>query len=816
MSDPIDNLLDLLLDLETPNNKSNSQKKSSLKKQQTPSNNVRLTKLGVETSKGSKGSVGAQVVEARVGERRKRPISTPGETPGDTDLGMLTKRGEEENKAYPNSIETPSVKSENTLSSQKIIPPTDLETKPPKPIEPKKELPATKVTEVFPDNQIQALSSLISNLTDKDTTHSNSNDEVQAGSVVSRRSTLDSSSNYQKIILEDWITQKEEQLNELAESINNLIPLMVELLNVKLNNSQEVILQTIINLALEERSVQDLEKMAMAIAKLLPNAITQEIKIQPQSLGKALAPEMALSLEEQIRLDQDAISQALASEMGKAIKAQIELEKDAMVDALYPVIGNTISKYLAEEIKRINDKVENALSPEGISRKIRAKMQGVSEAELILQESLVCRVLAIFLIQKDSGLIIRDIQPDPEYPLESDLVGGMLTAIRSFANDCIASGSELNEIDYDKFQILLEVAGYCYIAVVIHGQPQPQFRDRIRATLSKIVMQYGDRIQRYDGNPSTIPPSINLLLKDLTIVETDATTEGPKKSFTALWWLGGILLVGILVPWGILKYRAVRAERITQEVAIELDSNPELSVYRLQPQVDQGNITITGKVPSNYLRNLAQEIVTKIATSEDLNLDNQIIAVNVPPDPTLTAQEVTRVMNLLNQLKGVAIAANYQDDIVTVTGFVLEAIPTQTFTSAFSNIPGVKQVIFTVEKELPTLDTRIYFDSGVSELNKTANSSNINSIKQFLNQYPSLNLKVIGHSDNQGLASANQKLALERANNVYQQAIARGVNPKRLEVVASVQRPPDVAPDQPLWLSRCVRFEPFISKQNSP
>jgi hypothetical protein len=48
--------------------------------------------------------------------------------------------------------------------------------------------------------------------------------------------------------------------------------------------------------------------------------------------------------------------------MGTAIKEQISLDRDAMVDALYPVIGSTISKYMAEAIKAINEKVENTLA----------------------------------------------------------------------------------------------------------------------------------------------------------------------------------------------------------------------------------------------------------------------------------------------------------------------------------------------------------------------------------------------------------------------------------------------------------------------
>ncbi|MDJ0682248.1 MAG: OmpA family protein [Xenococcaceae cyanobacterium MO_167.B52] len=749
MPDSIDQLIDLLLDVETPVKPTNSEPESSPHQQQ-PS----LTKPE------KKPTFVAQKTPSKV-ESKDLAVDSSQETT-------------EDNNIEPNSIEIP------------------------KPIEPVAES-VTKVAEVVLDDRIQAISSAISGLREQNI-HEADHDTFSADAL--------------NLGIDDWIVQKEARLDELAESLNNLIPLMIELLSVKVNDSQELILQTMIpfiDRAIQERSSQDLDKMSLAIARILPDAISQEIKIEPKSMGKAIAPELALSIEEQIRLDQDAISLALGSEMGKAIKAQIELEKDAMVDALYPVIGNTISKYLAEEIGRINQKIENSLSREGISRKIRAKMRGISEAELILQESIVCKVQAIFLIQKDSGLIICEVQPDKEHPLESDLVAGMLTAIRSFANDCIISGSELSEIDYGNFEILLEAAGYCYIAVVVSGQPQTEFRDRIRETLSKLVMQYGDKIENYQGDPATIPPSVKLVLKDLAHIETDDTSEAnQKKSAPILLWLIIIILASILLPWGIFRYRAVKAQRIREKVAVQLDDNPQLSVYRLQSQVDRKNITITGKVASNHLRNLAQEIVSEIAEEEDLNLDNQIIAVDVPPDPTLTAQEVTRVSQLLNQLPGVGIISDYQDYRVTITGFILDTVSTETVTSYISNIPGVQQVVFNVKKELPTLDTRIYFGSRKSEITDPTEADKIDSIKRFLQEHPTLNLKIIGHSDSRGSNSFNQKLILERANAVYQTAIAQGIDANRLKIVNEELLPPDITPDQPLWLSRHVRFEPFI------
>ena len=617
--------------------------------------------------------------------------------------------------------------------------------------------------------------------------------------------------NPEAAFLQDWITKKERQIDDLATSMNNIIPLVVELLSIKAHDSREAILKAVVPMIdkiIDERSSQDNQSMAAAIAKVLPGAISQEIQTQPQSIAKAIAPEVALSIEEQIIIDEDAISRALGSEMGKAIKAQIELERDAMVDALYPVIGSTISKYMAEVVRSINEKVEETLSPKGISRKIRAKMQGVSEAELILKEAIGYSVRAIFLIHKDSGLVIKEIQPNTENILDSDMMAGMLTAIRSFANDCIASESELDEIDYGTFHIILETAGYCYIAVVVNGEPDQQFRDRIRQTFSHIVLKYDTQVENYNGDPETISPRIQPLLEKL--IESEDQQAPEKKRPTTLSWLAAILLSSIVIPWSIIQYRAKTAQRIEQETAIALDSNPQLSIYRLTPQVKRGKLSLTGKVPSSYYRELAAQVAVGISITEELQLDNQIIAVNTLPDPSLTAQEIARTTKIFNQQPKIAIATSYQNNVLTIDGFVLEETDRQIITSAFAALPGVEQIIFLAQNQLPNLENRIYFQSGSSRFRSAEDFSKINSIKQFLDRYPLLHLRIIGHSDRSGSRTINQKLGLERAQTIYQQAIAQKVNPQRLQIVSSLELPPDIAPGQPLWLSRCVRFETFI------
>ena len=367
--------------------------------------------------------------------------------------------------------------------------------------------------------------------------------------------------------------------------------------------------------------------------------LLNKVKATPQSIAKALAPEIALSIQEQVRLDKESISRSIGPEMGKAIKAQIELERDAMVDALYPVIGSTISKYMGEVINTINEKVENALSIEGVQRKIRAKIQGVSEAELILQEAIPYDIQAIFLIHKSSGLIIRELQPDLAHQLESDLLAGMLTAIQSFANDLITESSELGEIDYGEYKIILEVAGYCYLAVIVKGEPSKQFRQKIRSALSNLVLRHGNTIEVYDGDSSNIPESIELFLEKLLEEDNKQISSGRP---TTLIWFAIIILGLIFVPWGIFKYKNYVANRIEQHTAIELDAAPELSVYRLTPKVQKGKLILTGRVASEYLRNKAAQKAAKIAQAEELTLENRIVAINVPIDPTITKEDSSK------------------------------------------------------------------------------------------------------------------------------------------------------------------------------
>lgn len=620
---------------------------------------------------------------------------------------------------------------------------------------------------------------------------------------VSNLYTLNRSSN---LSLEERLSQLEQQ----TALINPLMPLVSELLGFDLTVSHEQsirVLTPIIDKIIQNRALEDAEAMSGVLADLIPAAIAEEIRRSPRQVAKALAPEVSLAIEEQIRIDRHAIAKALGPEMGPAIKAQIEHERDSMVDALYPVIGNTIAKYMNDVIQSINQKVESALTLKGVQRKIKAKIRGVSEAELIFQESMPFSVRAIFLIHKASGLVISEYQPSEDNRLESDMLAGMLTAIRSFVNDCISSdqfASELNEIEYDDCKIMLEVAGYSYLAVIIKGEPSKAFIQDIKNTYSFLLQKFGESISEFDGDPSTIPNQVPDQLEKLFV-------QSKKKYDDEFPWALMILILGIIaavsIPWIWTSHKWNQERSLEVQTRQALLSSPELSVYAITPDVNRQTLQLKGRVPNEYLRLKAGEIASEIAP--DLTLDNDIVAVNLPPDLDAAATEVNRIIQVLNQLDGVNINATYNQGNVTVSGTVIEFEDLKKILDSLEEITGVSSVFSRIQLQSSPLEMKFYFESGSDKLHPADLAEGIPKIAQFLNQYPEFDLMITGHSDKIGGWGENQKLSWERAEAVKLALQQQGIAAQRLKIQGSTEPPPGITSTDALALSRCVRFELF-------
>lgn len=236
----------------------------------------------------------------------------------------------------------------------------------------------------------------------------------------------------------------------------------------------------------------------------------RRVLFKPDSLVDKISPVIADILSEQIKNSGDEIAQAIAPVIGEALRRQIYQAREDIIDALYPVIGQTINKAVAESIRElartVDARVRRTVSPASTLRRWQAQFQGVSEAEYRLRESLPFAVREIFLIHRESGLLIHHLSGDARELPDRDLVSGMLTAIRDFAREAFGRGEsgELGAIEYESQHILLEAGGAAYIAAVIEGIEPPQFREEMRQALIKLHEQHYDSLKNFDGSDSEL------------------------------------------------------------------------------------------------------------------------------------------------------------------------------------------------------------------------------------------------------------------------------------------------------------------------
>jgi hypothetical protein len=131
-------------------------------------------------------------------------------------------------------------------------------------------------------------------------------------------------------------------------------------------------------------------------------------------------------------------------------------------------------------------------------------------------------VSQILLIHRETGLLLWQAARNPAAAQDSDLVGGMLTAIRDFVHDAFGRGQEgeLDEIEYGDRRILTEASRHAYLAVVVDGVQPPGFRAEMRERIIEVEHRFAEELRHYDGDPTALAPVEEILVPLMPGVKT--------------------------------------------------------------------------------------------------------------------------------------------------------------------------------------------------------------------------------------------------------------------------------------------------------
>jgi len=295
-----------------------------------------------------------------------------------------------------------------------------------------------------------------------------------------------------------------------------------------------------------------------SLAELRDILLREDNEYLIETIKSAITPALARKIDDA----QDEVSETLAPVIGPSIRRQIRDSQDDIIAALYPIIGKTIRKAVAESMRdlarRVDQNLGSTFGIQRLTRPIRERLQGVPVADLALRESFPFRVEEVFLIHRESGILLSHLSSDPEQAQDRDLVSGMLTAISDFAQDAFGDEEEgdLDAIQYGTLRIILEPGPWAYLAVVTEGEQPKGFSDKVYDTLSDVHQAYPQALHDYEGDPDTLP-GIEGYLQPL-LLASDAAAPADSDSSGRVPWLaivaGGLILLlcltlGCLGAW---------------------------------------------------------------------------------------------------------------------------------------------------------------------------------------------------------------------------------------------------------------------------
>ncbi|MEA1920521.1 MAG: OmpA family protein [Campylobacterota bacterium] len=541
----------------------------------------------------------------------------------------------------------------------------------------------------------------------------------------------------------------------------------------------------------ETQTIRALEKELSVLLKE-----TQD----PDLIIKRLKPVIADLLTQTIANSSDDIAKAMAPIMGDAIKEQVRTQKETIVDALYPVMGNMIAKFvsgaLKETIDEINAKVQNNFSLEALQRKIKAKLKGVSESELLLQESELGNIETVFLIHTASGLMLWQGSRHDEVLNEAEMLSAMLSAIRSFVNEWIAKSDdafELSTIDYGDSKIYLEVSGSCYLAVVVHGEIRAKMQERIRAALSDVTQAHSDAISGFNGDSATIDQdAIASRLEKLFDLEEAMPKATPiSKGVKIFFFISFIVaLIGVIYFYYMQHVQEHKEEIIKDRFY----RTPELNLYKIDVHVDGDRLTLRGVLPYERLKHLSQTIVEDEGL--DLTIDNEIVLTRILDTPEAIDEKRALLDSVYNVQDDVVLASQYDKGLIVLKGVLVNTRKKSEIIENYAKLVGAENIVSLLGIKPSRIDLNIHFDTAYSSLQGSQKEMLETLVEDFelkriSHLYPGYTLHLNSYTDGIGDVKRNHVYATQRAENIQSYLSELGVDRNDLHVNIMGRSPKD-------------------------
>jgi outer membrane protein OmpA-like peptidoglycan-associated protein len=239
----------------------------------------------------------------------------------------------------------------------------------------------------------------------------------------------------------------------------------------------------------------------------------------------------------------------------QALQISVSRNPALLATSLAPIIGEAVRKAVANAfrgmVENINVMLERSLSFESMKWRFEAMRTGKSFGEIALLRSLRYKVQQVFLIHRETGIVLQYVSTPGDGISEAELVSGMLSAIQDFVRDSFNSkqSQDLETMQAGEFTIWVHHGPQALLAGTILGTPPPELRNVFARENELIHREFAEQLSKFSGDASVFdaarPHLQNCLL---------GQTAQPKKQ--SWMWLGAVAVVTLLlIAAGFLLHR---------------------------------------------------------------------------------------------------------------------------------------------------------------------------------------------------------------------------------------------------------------------
>jgi flagellar motor protein MotB len=260
--------------------------------------------------------------------------------------------------------------------------------------------------------------------------------------------------------------------------------------------------------------------------------------------------------------DTQALAEALAPMIQDTLRESVRRDPHVLADALFPVMGPAIRKSITETLRSMlesfNTALEHSLSWQGLKWRAEAFRTGKPFSEVAMMHSLLFSVEQVFLIHRETGLVLSHVVAPRVATQDPSLVSGMLSAIQQFVKDSFESQRGDNTLDFlevGELEVWIEQGPGAVLAAVIRGHAPETYRVAMKEALENIQRHYSSALAHFEGDAAPFRPVEDDLTHLLeTQFKNDSESKKDHRRPRAALIAGAVILALIAIPIGYSTY----------------------------------------------------------------------------------------------------------------------------------------------------------------------------------------------------------------------------------------------------------------------